>query len=472
MAGEFSTAFSPQVFHRSNPRNESPGAADQACCMTIAPLALKTARPEDQRKSETVEITVMPRTKSWALEIQDDEEVRRIPIAAHPLVFGAGKHSDVRVRDRTVSGKHCEIAVVGSRVAIVDLGSKNGTYVGGARVKEAWGTEGTTVAIGQTTLVCVAIDDEDEDEHAEPLPGVAGSSKVMRRIAAQVRRLARLSSPVLVAGETGVGKELIARALHTEGPRAAEPFVAMNVAALPRELVESELFGHERGAFTGAVSRRVGAFTEAEGGTLFLDEIGELPIDAQPKLLRALDGYEVRRVGSPGSGRRANARVVVATHMPLQDNVARGAFRRDLFHRLEVFIVDVPPLRARPGDVVAIARLLLAQLENEIGRRELTPAAIAQLAAHDWPGNVRELRNVLCRAADQARGARWLDARAIDRGLRKVQRAAIELTRDTAQEVLELHGGNISAAARAAGVARTTFRKALGGDGPGPKKAR
>jgi two-component system nitrogen regulation response regulator GlnG len=281
---------------------------------------------------------------------------------------------------------------------------------------------------------------------------------------------------VLVAGETGVGKELVARALHTEGPRASEPFVAMNVAALPRELVESELFGHERGAFTGAVTRRVGAFTEAEGGTLFLDEIGELPLDAQPKLLRALDGYEVRRIGAPGSGRRANARVVVATHVALQDNVARGAFRRDLFHRLEVFIVDVPPLRERPGDVLPIARMLLGQMENEIGRREITPAAIAQLAAHDWPGNVRELRNVLCRAADQARGARWIDASAVDRALRKPRKTAVELTPETAKECLELHGGNISAAARAAGVARTTFRKALGGAaaqvGPGPKKTR
>src|SRR6185436_14942739 len=140
-------------------------------------------------------------------------------------------------------------------------------------------------------------------------------------------------------------KELIARALHTEGPRSEAPFVALNVAALPRELVESELFGHERGAFTGAVSKRAGAFAEAEGGTLFLDEIGELPIDAQPKLLRALDGYEVRRVGAAGSGKRANVRVVAATHVPLEERVATGRFRRDLFHRLEVFVIDVPPLR-------------------------------------------------------------------------------------------------------------------------------
>ena len=442
--------------------------------MTIAQLPLGLRRPDD-RRSDTVEISVARRQRCWALEVQDEEEVRRVPIGETPLVFGSGCTADVRVRDRTVSARHCEVARVGTGVAIHDLGSRNGTYVGGARVKDALGTEGTTIAIGQTTLVCVAIDDDDDDELAEPLPGVAGSSRAMRRIAAQVRRLAALTSPVLVGGETGVGKELIARALHTQGPRAAEPFVAINVAALPRELVESELFGHERGAFTGAMTRRVGAFTEAEGGTLFLDEIGELPIDAQPKLLRALDGYEVRRVGAPGSGRRANARVVVATHVALQDNVARGAFRRDLFHRLEVFVVDVPPLRERPGDVLPIARLLLGSLENEIGRRELTPAAIAQLAAHDWPGNVRELRNVLCRAADQARGARWIDASSVDRALHKTRtRTAVELTPATAKECLAEHGGNISAAARASGVARTTFRKAIGGgeSRPGPKKAR
>ena len=439
--------------------------------MTIASIREVVALVED-RKSQTVEIRVTPSTRSWALEVQDAEEVRRVPIGERAVVFGSSAVADVRVRDRTVSSKHCEIAVVGSKVAVRDLGSTNGTFVGGARVKEAWGTEGTTIAIGQTTLVCVALDEEDEDDVAEPLPGLAGSSKAMRRLAAQVRRLAQLSSPVLVAGETGVGKELVARALHTEGPRASEAFVAMNVAALPRELVESELFGHERGAFTGAVSRRVGAFIEAEGGTLFLDEIGELPIDAQPKLLRALDGYEVRRVGAAGSGRKANARVVVATHVALQESVGRGIFRRDLYHRLEVFVVDVPPLRERPGDVLPIARLVLAQLENEIGRRELTPAAIAQLATHDWPGNVRELRNVLCRAADLARSARWLDAAVIDRALRRPKRAVIEVSAATARECLSIHGGNVSAAARATGVARTTFRKLLGEpDGPGPKKA-
>src|SRR5271156_6762956 len=218
----------------------------------------------------------------------------------------------------------------------------------------------------------------------------------MRRLADQVRRLAQHALPVLIAGESGTGKELVARALHNEGPRRDRPFVAINVTALPRDLVESELFGHERGAFTGAHARRLGAFAEAGGGTLFLDEVGDLPVDAQPKLLRALDGYEVRRVGAAGGGERADVRVVAATHAPLEQRVTAGQFRRDLFHRLECFVIPLPPLRDRRGDVAAIARELLRQVASQVGPRTLTPAAIARLAAHDWPGNVRELRNVLC----------------------------------------------------------------------------
>ena len=195
----------------------------------------------------------------------------------------------------------------------------------------------------------------------------------MRRLADQVRRLALHALPVLVAGESGVGKELIARAIHQQGPRRSYPFVAINVTALPRELVESELFGHERGSFTGAHARRLGAFAESEGGTLFLDEVGDLPIDAQPKLLRALDGYEVRRVGASGSGKRADVRVLAATHAPLEQRVAAGHFRRDLFHRLECFVVRVPPLRERPGDIAAIARELLRQIAPQVGKRTLTP---------------------------------------------------------------------------------------------------
>ena len=411
--------------------------------------------------SATLRIAAPAHTGAWALEIQDAEEVRRVPLSSSPLVLGSSRAAHVVVHDRTVSSRHCEIVVAGRGVAVRDLGSTNGTYVGGARVEQAWGMQGTAVTIGQSTLVCTALDEGDQDDRATPLVGVAGNSIAMRRLAAKVRRLACLSAPVLICGETGVGKELVARALHAEGPRALLPFVAINVAALPRELVESELFGHERGAFTGAVTRRLGAFAEAEEGSLFLDEIGELPLDAQPKLLRALDGYEVRRIGASGVGRRATARIVAATHVKLADRVHGGSFRRDLFHRLEVFVIDLPPLRERPGDIPAIARAVLREMQTETGDRELTPAALAKLTAYAWPGNVRELRNVLCRSVDLSGPQRWLDASAVERALHKPRQARVTLTEDIVQETLKRHHGNVSAAARALGVPRTTFRKLL-----------
>lgn len=405
-------------------------------------------------------------TSDWRIEIQDLAGVRRIRAGTSPMVLGSGARADVRIEDATVSARHCEVFACRDGVCIRDLDSTNGTYIGGARVKEAWGKDGTTVVVGQSTLsISVSVAEADVDE-ATPLPGIVGASAPMRRIAAQVRRLAKLSAPVLVTGETGVGKELVARALHTEGPRVDRAFVPMNVAALPRELVESELFGHERGAFSGAVHQRTGAFAEADGGTLFLDEIGELPLDAQPKLLRALDGYEVRRVGASGGGRRANARVVAATHVALAEGVFQGTFRRDLFHRLEVFVVEIPPLRARPSDVLPIARALLRQLEREVGPRELTPSAIAHLVEHDWPGNVRELRNVLVRAADMAGDARYLDAHAMERALRRPRRVSSEVGLELAETTLARFDGNVSAAARSLGLPRTTFRKILTSRGP------
>lgn len=403
------------------------------------------------------------RRHGWLLEIQDEGEVKRVPING-TLTIGSRKAANVIVEDETVSAVHAEARSLPDGVIFRDLQSTNGMWAGGGRVTEVWAGEGTIITIGQTTIVVRPTTELEDDEVLEhPLETMAGGSLAMRRIAAIVRRLSKLSAPVLIAGPTGVGKELIAHALHFEGPRKALPFVAMNVAALPRELVESELFGHERGAFTGAVQRRAGAFAEAEGGTLFLDEIGELAIEAQPKLLRALDGYEVRRIGGAGSGRKADARIVAATHVPLLEHVVGGRFRRDLFHRLEVFVVEIPPLRARPGDILPIAKRLLEYVEGEVGKRRLTPAAVAVLTAHDWPGNVRELRNVLLRAVDLSGGRRWIEAAAVERALRRASVRALTLTREQAKEWLVLHHGNISAAARAAGVPRTTFRKLLSG---------
>jgi two-component system, NtrC family, response regulator GlrR len=421
---------------------------------------------EPSPSSVTIDAPVPPVPSAdaiWQLEVQDECCARRVPLGAERLVVGSAEGADIVIHDATVSARHCALALLGSGVAIEDLGSKNGTYVGLARVREAWGQAGTVVTVGRSTLLMIAVDGaESADVLGEPLEGVAGASVQMRRVAAQVRRLAAHSLPVLVVGESGTGKELIARALHREGPRRARPFVALNVTALPRELVESELFGHERGAFTGAHVRREGAFAEAEGGTLFLDEIGDLPMEAQPKLLRALDGYEIRRVGGAGSGRRADVRVVAATHARLEQRVAQGDFRRDLFHRLECLVVRIPALRERRGDIAAIASELLDQLKPVVGPRHLSPAAIARLAAHDWPGNVRELRNVLCRAADASMAGVRIDAAHVERAMRREPAALAKcVTHERAREIFRQSAGNLSAAARAAGMPRTSFRKLL-----------
>jgi len=412
----------------------------------------------------TVEIPRSMPATTWVVEVQDQTGARRVALSGEKLVVGTFPGAGLVLDDATVSARHCALRVSGGGVVIEDLGSRNGTFVGGARIHDAHGQAGTVVTVGRSMLVVSTMDpSEPVDPPGEPLVGIAGSSIVMRRLADQVRRLARHALPVLIAGESGTGKELLARALHAEGPRRSRPFVAINVTAVPRELVESELFGHERGAFTGAHARREGAFADAEGGTLFLDEIGDLPLDAQPKILRALDGYEVRRVGGAGSGRRADVRVVAATHARLEQKVNRGEFRRDLFHRLECFVIHVPPLRERRGDIAVIARELLRQLVREVGPRTLTAGAIARLAAHNWPGNVRELRNALCRAADGSADRSRIGAEDVDRALRRESRELAKcMTSDRARELLRDSAGNLSAAARAAGLPRTSFRKLLG----------
>jgi DNA-binding NtrC family response regulator len=411
----------------------------------------------------TIEIATGTSTTAWVVDVDDGTDTRSVPLSGEMLVVGTSPSADLILRDETVSARHCGLRVAGGEVIIADLDSRNGTYVGGARVREARGQGGTVVTVGRSTLVIAPIHADTERPPGEPLPGVVGASIPMRRLADQVRRLARHALPVLIAGESGSGKELIARALHAEGPRRARPFVAINVTAVPRELVESELFGHERGAFTGAHARREGAFADAEGGTLFLDEIGDLPFEAQPKILRALDGYEVRRVGGAGSGRRADVRVVAATHARLEQRVARGEFRRDLYHRLECFVLYVPPLRERRSDLAAIARDLLRQLTPHVGPRTLTAGAVARLIGHNWPGNVRELRNVLCRAADGSAHPTRIDADDVDRALRRDRYDLAKcMTPQRARELFRDSAGNLSAAARAAGLPRTSFRKLLG----------
>jgi two-component system response regulator HydG len=242
--------------------------------------------------------------------------------------------------------------------------------------------------------------------HRDTLPladdagfGMIGTSPPMRKLFEQIRKLAPTASTALVQGESGTGKELVARALHAHSRRSAAPMISLNCAAIPDTLIESELFGHERGAFTGASAARAGLIEAADGATLFLDEIGELPMEAQARLLRVLQEGEIRRVGSTQT-RRVDVRLIAATHRDLRKLASEGRFREDLFYRLNVVTLVVPPLRDRGADVLELARRLLASAERRLGRGPLrfSQGALDAIAAYDWPGNVRELENAIERA--------------------------------------------------------------------------
>ena len=237
-------------------------------------------------------------------------------------------------------------------------------------------------------------------DHAAP-GDIIGASPAIREVQKRIGLAASGDATVLILGETGVGKELVARAIHRFGDRTAKPFVAVNCAAIPGELLESELFGHERGAFTGAASARRGRFREADGGTLLLDEIGDMPGPTQAKILRALQEREVTPLG--GSPIKVDVRLIAATHRDLQSLIASGGFRADLYYRLAVLPIEVPPLRARGTDILLLARHILADLRPDASP-SLTETAERALLAHNWPGNVRELRNTLERAASLTRG--------------------------------------------------------------------
>ncbi len=237
----------------------------------------------------------------------------------------------------------------------------------------------------------------DEDAAREHDPhGIVGRSEPMRRVLEQIRKVASTDATVLVLGESGTGKELVARAIHDGGPRRAGPFVSVSCAAIPEGLLESELFGHERGAFTGAVKRKLGRFELADGGTLFLDEVGEMPPSIQVKLLRVLQERRIERVGGEGSI-EVDVRLVSATNRDLAKMVAEGRFREDLYYRLDVVQVRLPPLRDRPGDVEELARVFLSRAAPRMGRKVtgFTPEALERLRRHRWPGNVRELSNLV-----------------------------------------------------------------------------
>jgi DNA-binding NtrC family response regulator len=408
-------------------------------------------------------------------------------------VLGAGENAHIIVDDPAVSRAHVELTLVPEGVAVRDLQSRNGTYYLGQRVESMVVTLGSRLRIGGAEIVVEP--DLDALQNAPDAGGAGyramlGVSPAARRLFAILARLEGSLVSVLIQGESGSGKELVARALHQGSSISGGPLVAVNCGALPRELSLSELFGHTRGAFTGAVEARRGAFQAAHGGTLFLDEVGELPLDVQPVLLRALESGEVKVIGE-NEPRRVRVRVVSATNRDLQREVHAGRFREDLYYRLAVVKLEVAPLRERLEDMDILAQRFAA----EAGLGALPPDVIQRLKRHSFPGNVRELRNVVEAyvalgalpdeagpavggSGDASLQAVRGDADALDAALRgsidpagsyQEQKEALvsRFTRLYLEMLLARTGGNQSEAARVSGVERSYLGKLLAKHGVG-----
>jgi transcriptional regulator with PAS, ATPase and Fis domain len=415
------------------------------------------------------------RLRAARLEVTAGPDAGRHVLVDRPtFLIGTGGGADLRLTDVTVSREHLRLTLLAQGVHLRDEGSKNGTFVGAVRVADAVLGADAVLELG-TTRVALRLEAAPIDlplSASTSFGDAIGVSASMRHLFAILERAALSDVSVLIEGESGVGKELLARAIHTRSARAHGPFIALDCGAIPAGLVESELFGHERGAFTGATQSRPGVFALADGGTLLLDEIGQLALDLQPKLLRALEQREVRALGARAP-RRVDVRVVAATNRRLAEAAHNDEFRRDLFYRLAVARVTVPPLRDRPEDVEPLARAFLRAATRD-PNAEVPADFVAMLRSYAWPGNARELRNVVERWAllglRDPRGLFDLSpprtvASPTDRShltYHEARRAALdELDRAYLPKVLERAGGVVARAAEIAGVARPSFHRML-----------
>jgi DNA-binding NtrC family response regulator len=417
----------------------------------------------------------------WHLEILDGQDKgKRFQIddvMTRRVLIGQSATCDVQLVDRSASRRHAAMEGDDSGVRIVDVGSRNGTWIGQTRIRDAYLTSGTVIRIGDTHIqfatdgVLRTVPTSSDASFGR----VLGISPEMRALYPVFERIAGADVGVLIEGETGTGKENLAESLHDKGPRANAPFVVVDCTTISPTLLEAELFGHERGAFTGAVAARAGLFEEAQGGTLFIDEIGDLELGLQAKLLRALERKEVRRVGG-SQYIRLDVRVIAATRRDLDREVAARKFRDDLYYRLAVARIDLPALRKRQGDVAFLTHFFWKKLGGD--ERGLSPDIIQRFESYDWPGNIRELANAVARQlalgdfelgmANERRGespATLEGDDVIAAALRDAlpmtaarQKVLDEFERRYITHMLALHGGNVTRAAAASGIGRRYFQ--------------
>jgi DNA-binding NtrC family response regulator len=424
--------------------------------------------------------------KCKLLAINGPEQGREFVINRNTFTIGSSKHNDLQIVDTTISRRHCEIRISPDGCQIRDLGSTNGTMVRGVRVTEAFLTQGAEFQLGSTRLVFCPL--QETMEYAlsdkDSFGSLLGASVHMRRVFHLAETYAPTDATVLIEGETGTGKEVLAEEIHKHSRRGHKPFVVIDCASLAKELVESELFGHTKGSFTGATIDRAGAFEFANGGTVFLDEIGDLAPELQPKLLRVLEKREVRRVGS-NQMTPVDVRFLCATNHELQNEVNAGRFREDLYYRLSVVHIEMPPLRKRKEDIPIMVRKFLREFGGDKAAENVKDfdPAIRRLEQHDWPGNVRELRNLVELACCSGQhsvelstffhlGRNTTDSRTAEQPAPpsfsaeepfKVAKGRLinGFEQQYIQTVLARHNGNISHASAEAGIERAYLQRLI-----------